>query len=84
MKNYFKNGKGGAKVAQPPTEKRVFTLNDMADMFSVSLRTIYNWIDQCRFGYIKIGSKTYVTEKQLEEFLTNHQVNAVRTWRAQL
>ena len=82
MERKIFSGTGGAKVAQPPTDKRVYTLKDMADMFNVSLRTIYNWMDQCRFGYVKVGSKTYVTEKQLEEFLANHQVNAVKQWRA--
>lgn len=60
----------------------IYSIDDMADMFNVSLRTIYNWMDQCRFGYVKVGSKTYVTERQLEEFLANHQVNAPKAWRA--
>lgn len=60
----------------------IYSIDDMANMFNVSLRTIYNWMGQCRFGYVKVGSKTYVTERQLEEFLSNHQVNAPKSWRA--
>ena len=84
MKKINFPGTGGAKVAQPPTDKRVYTLKDMANMFNVSLRTIYNWMDQGRFGYVKVGSKTYVTEIQIEEFLANHQVNKVNFWRVLL
>ena len=81
MERKFLFGNGGAQVAQPPTEKRVYTLNDMADMFSVSLRAIFNWIAQFRFGNVKVALKTYVTEQQLEESLGNHQVNALKGWR---
>ena len=73
---------GGAKVAQPhANEKRVHTLKDMASMFRVTVRTIYNWMDDSRFSYIKIGSKTYVTEIQLQEFLTNHEVKSFKVGR---
>jgi excisionase family DNA binding protein len=68
---------GGAHVTQPHAEQKVYTLKEMATIFSVSLRTIYNWMEEFRFSYVKIGSKTYVTEKQLQEFLTNHQVESL-------
>lgn len=70
---------GGAHVALPHAEQKVYTLKEMATIFSVSLRTIYNWMEEFRFSYVKIGSKTYVTEKQLQEFLANHQVKMYNT-----
>ena len=70
---------GGAKVAQPhANDKRIHTLKDMATMFQVTVRTIYNWMDDGRFSFVKIGSKTYVTEAQLQEFVTTNTVKAGR------
>lgn len=79
-----KNRDGSDQVAQPLTEKkRVYTLKDMASMFQVTIRTIYNWMDDNRFSFIKVGSKTYLTELHLQEFLSNHEVKSFkvgRTW----
>jgi len=74
---------GGAKAAQPHANGKsvLYTLHDMAKMFQVTIRTIYNWMDAGRFSYVKVGSKTYVTEKQLQEFLANHQVKSVNVGR---
>lgn len=83
MNNTVKIREGGAKVAQPLAElRRFYTLHDMSKMFSVSLRCIYNWLDQQRFSFVKIGSKTYLTERQLQEFLANHQVKSFNVGRA--
>lgn len=82
MKKISYEREGGAKVAQPLTEtKGIYTLKDMSIMFQVTLRTIYNWLDQQRFSFVKVGSKTYLTEQQLQEFLANHQVKSVNGWR---
>lgn len=59
-------------------EMGIYTLKDMATMFSVSIRTIYNWMDDGRFSFVKISSKTYVTEAQLQEFLTTNTVKSGR------
>lgn len=75
MKNTFQSD-GGHKIAQTHAALRVYTLQDMSEIFHVTLRTIYNWMDDNRFSFVKIGSKTYVTEKQLQEFLDNHQVES--------
>ena len=72
---------GSNKVAQPLTKKRVYTLKDMATMFKITVRTVYNWLDDNRFSYIKVGSKTYVTEQQLQEFLSNHEVKSFKVGR---
>jgi hypothetical protein len=34
-------------------------------------------MDSFKFSYVKIGSKTYVTEEQLQELLANHQVKSI-------
>lgn len=76
MKTIF-SGSGESQVIQAQIKTRVYTLQDMAEMFHVTIRTIYNWMDDFRFSYVKIGSKTYITEEQLKEFLDNHQVKSI-------
>lgn len=66
---------------QKVEETRVYTLKDLAQLFQVTVRTIYNWMDASRFSFIKVGSKTYVTEQQLQEFLTNHEVKSFKAGR---
>jgi excisionase family DNA binding protein len=79
MKNSISIRDGGAQVAQPLAEQKgIYTLRDMATMFRVTLRTIYNWMEEGRFSFVKIGSKTYLTEAQLQEFLTTHEVKIRR------
>ncbi len=56
--------------------KGIYTLKDLAKMFQVTIRTMYNWMEQNRFSFVKIGSKTYVTEEQLQEFLKKHSVKS--------
>ena len=58
------------------TKKIVFTLKELAEMFHVTMRTIYNWKEQGRLNYVQIRSKTYLTEKQLYEFLAKNQVKS--------
>lgn len=65
-----------AKVAQAHAAFKVYTLKDMAEIFHVTSRTIYNWMGDNRFSFVKIGSKTYVTERQLQDFLNNHLVES--------
>ncbi|MGM0582856.1 MAG: helix-turn-helix domain-containing protein [Bacteroidota bacterium] len=74
---------GSTKDVQPlPNGKSViYTLHDLAEMFQVTIRTIYNWLDDGRFSFVKIGAKTYITEQQLQEFLTNHQVKSFKIGR---
>ncbi|NQU33120.1 MAG: helix-turn-helix domain-containing protein [Bacteroidetes bacterium] len=59
----------------------IYTLHDLAEMFQVTIRTIYNWMDDNRFSFVKVGSKTYLTEQQLQEFLTNHEVKSFKAGR---
>ena len=63
-------------------EKEIYTLKDLAKMFQVTVRTVYNWMDDSRFSFIKVGSKTYVTEQQLQEFLSKHEVKSFKVGRA--
>lgn len=55
-------------------ELKVYSLEELANIFSVTKRTIYNWKDDGRLPFVCVGSKTYITEIQLQEFLSRHEV----------
>ncbi|NQU33017.1 MAG: helix-turn-helix domain-containing protein [Bacteroidetes bacterium] len=55
-------------------ELKVYSLDELSKIFSVTKRTIYNWKDEGRLPFVCVGSKTYVTEAQLQDFLKHHEV----------
>ncbi|HCY41226.1 MAG TPA: hypothetical protein DHV48_07720 [Prolixibacteraceae bacterium] len=58
--------------------KSVYTINDLAKMFQVTSRTIYNWKEQGRLNFVQISSKTYVTSAQLEDFFKHNEVKSFK------
>ena len=51
---------------------KVFTLEEVAKMMKVSLKTVYRWVGSKKLRAIKIGHKTYrVLEKDLIKFLND-------------
>lgn len=56
-------------------ELKVYSLDELAKFFGVTKRTVYNWKDQGRLSLTIVGSKSYMTEDQLQEFLTKNEVN---------
>jgi hypothetical protein len=63
---------------QSPT---VYTFKQVAALLYITPRTLYNWKDQGILPCTVIGSKTYLTEAQLQEFLKNHEVKPSNTGR---
>jgi len=59
-------------------QKLVFTVNDLAGIFHVTPRTIYNWKEQGRLSFVQINSKTYVTSGQLDDFLKLNEVKSLK------
>lgn len=55
----------------------IYSITDLAQMFNVTKRTIYNWKERGLLPVTIVGSKTYITEKQLLEFLENNEVKPV-------
>lgn len=60
---------------------KVYTIDELAKFFSVTKRTIYNWKDEGRLSFTCIGSKSYVTKIQLEDFLRHHEVKSIKNGR---
>lgn len=57
---------------------KVYSLDAMAEFFGVTKRTIYNWKDEGILPVTIIGSKTYVTSGQLENFLKENEVKPLK------
>ena len=56
----------------------IYSVSDLAKMFKVTERTIFNWKERVNLPVTIVGSKTYVTEKQLLEFLEKNEVKSVK------
>lgn len=63
------------------SELKVYSLNDLAKFFGVTTRTIYNWKDEGRLPLTIVGSKSYMTEEQLQEFLSKNEVKPFNSGR---
>jgi|GEM_PF-3349353 len=63
-------------------ELKAYSLNELAKFFGVTKRTIYNWKDEGKLPLTIIGSKSYMTEVQLQKFLTEHEVKPLNCRRA--
>lgn len=48
---------------------KLYTLNEIAKILNVSVRTLYNYIDNGRLKATKIGGKWLVTEEFLKELI---------------
>jgi hypothetical protein len=64
----------------PKRQTGLYTIRDLMSLFGVCRRTISNWQASGRLSYVKIGNLLYVTQKQLEEFLTDHEVTAYKRY----
>lgn len=65
----------GMKTSSTKTQE-IYSLEDLAKMFKVTKRTIYNWKEQGIMSYIVIGSKLYVTEEQLNQFIKSCEIKS--------
>lgn len=46
----------------------IYTLKEIEELFSVTRRTLYNWIESGKLRAFKIGKEWRVTKEALEEF----------------
>ncbi|MFA6215054.1 MAG: helix-turn-helix domain-containing protein [Patescibacteria group bacterium] len=52
---------------------RILTLEEVAGIMKVSLKTVYRWVSSKQLRAAKIGHKTYrVFEKDLIKFIHDH------------
>ena len=60
------------------SELKVYSLSDLAKFFGVTTRTIYNWKEEGRLPLTIVGSKSYMTEVQLQAFLEKYEVKPLK------
>lgn len=53
-------------------EKILFTVADVAKVLQLSTKSAYKLMHRSDFPLIKIGSKMYVKEKDLDEYLDDY------------
>lgn len=58
----------------PGRQAGLYTIRDLMSLFRVSRRTISNWQSSGKLSYVKIGNLLYVSQKQLNDFLQEHEV----------
>lgn len=69
------------KSTNGKADVKVYSLDQLAKLFGVTKRTIYNWKDEGRLPLTIIGSKNYMTESQLQEFLAKNGVKPIKEGR---
>ncbi|RJR31603.1 DNA-binding protein [Candidatus Parcubacteria bacterium] len=52
----------------------IYTLEEVAQVFKVSLRTVYRWVESGQLKSSRLGHKTYrVFEKDILEFMNKNR-----------
>jgi len=58
-----------------PDRLNIYTLEEVAQVFKVSLRTVYRWVESGQLKASKLGHKTYrVFEADLINFMKDHRI----------
>jgi excisionase family DNA binding protein len=53
---------------EPPPPRRLIGVEALAELWSVSKATLYNWVFQKRIPYVKLGHALRFDVEELEEF----------------
>lgn len=54
---------------------KLYKVDEIADMLTVSPNTVYRWINAKRIGSIKLSKRSYrITQEALDRFLANRIV----------
>jgi excisionase family DNA binding protein len=50
-------------------EKDFYTIKEVADMFDVTLPTVYDWMNRRGLGWVRIGARRRIPKEAIEAFL---------------
>ena len=50
---------------------KLYTIEEIADLFKVTHRAVYKWINAGKLTAFKVGREWRITEEGLQEFITN-------------
>ena len=59
-------------------KKRLYTNDDLCEMFSISKRTSQTWRDTSIISPTRINGKIYYSEKEIEQFLKKYNPESGR------
>jgi len=49
--------------------KKYYTMQEVADMFGVTVNTVYNWNAKKKFKTVKVSKHAYVSEEEMNKYL---------------
>ena len=73
MHDVQQHGNGGI-----PVLPKLLTCKEAAEILGLKTQTVRMWVSAKKIPYIKIGSSVRFTLEQIEEFIENSQVRAVK------
>jgi len=59
------------------TGKKLITLQECSEVYSISINTLYKWSSQGKLGKYKIGKRVYISPSEFQEWLENFHVDPV-------
>ncbi|MFW6409547.1 MAG: helix-turn-helix domain-containing protein [Halanaerobiales bacterium] len=61
----------------PDQPTRIFSVEEAADYLKVSKNKIYELIREKKLGYVKVGTRKIITQKNIEKFLADNEAKTV-------
>jgi len=55
-------------------DKKLLTLKQISSMYGIKLPTLYWWLRQKKFSYLKINKLIFVRESEFQEFLSQYEI----------
>jgi excisionase family DNA binding protein len=62
------NQRGSMQGAHSESSGRLININELSALWSIPRATLYNWVNQRRLPYVKLGRSLRFDLIQLEEF----------------
>jgi len=57
------------------TGKKLITLKEASEIYSISINTLYKWSSQGKLGKYKIGKRVYISPPEFEGWLENFHLD---------
>ncbi len=49
--------------------ERFYSINEIASMFGVTRKAVYDWMEAGRLDYVVVGARRRITQTQLDAFI---------------
>jgi excisionase family DNA binding protein len=49
--------------------EQLYTINNVADLFQVTPKTIYKWMEEGRLEYVIVGSRRRIRQSNIDAFI---------------